>query len=653
MPPQASSNEPPILANGMALRVHRNKNVGAPDMKRPRRPNGEVAAEKAEKKSKKISDDKLRKQNFREVARLEQAAKVADKENHRRPTLPARSKVTLERSVEIVPDSEDERVREQKTKNMERKEKKRLARSLIEVERAAMDHGNAPTKIKRKADKAIIAEFDQGPLHAVSCSHGHRSFAKKAKTLKAPGGLRADWSIGKDNVPAQPAAHHHGQDSEREPIGGISDDESISGERAALDINPTAPRFKSLARVNLAPVTPTPQLSAKRQHALRRKITRNDLPDGIRRQFYDSYIPYAIRLAGYKEAWYNPTYNDAYHSWLAVLATSEEGYGQPSEDHIFVAEKLINIHISQIRNKTKEAAVKALDILLRNENMKTIEEKADYVKWLQGEGLYDNAPPFYYKTIEDDGKKKGVFQSFLISFTFSLHLAAISGVPDDFESHSIEQPGALVMAIQAVKRALFYYRSGIKEEPNPRDTLSHFSHSNWADHEEKTTDEYGNIVTKVVPTTSSITKLVNKLTLRQWEKIIEEAAQFTLNETEPLPSVAIGQYDEEPELIDDDDELQPQQSAGSNAGTPAIPAAHDNDFRSQPVPSGSGLSHSDDLLDLDRSGSSDNGDYNDGDVEMSDNDQDSDSSTESDPEMPNFMPSQSIIKWVSYGGESD
>lgn len=200
---------------------------------------------------------------------------------------------------------------------------------------------------------------------------------------------------------------------------------------------------------------------------------------------------------------------------------------------------------------------------------------------------------------------------------------------------------------------MFYYRSGIKEEPNPRDTLSHFSHSNWADHEEKTTDEYGNIVTKVVPTTSSITKLVNKLTLRQWEKIIEEAAQFTLNETEPLPSVAIGQYDEEPELIDDDDELQPRQSAGSNAGTPAAPAAHDNNFRSQPVPSGSGLSHSDDLLDLDHSGSSDNDDYNDGDVEMSDNDKDSDSSTESDPEMPNFMPSQSIIKWVSYDGESD
>lgn len=61
--------------------------------------------------------------------------------------------------IEIVSDSEDERVREQKMRNMGKKEKKRLTRSLIEVERATMDYGNAPTKIKRKADKAI-AEFN-------------------------------------------------------------------------------------------------------------------------------------------------------------------------------------------------------------------------------------------------------------------------------------------------------------------------------------------------------------------------------------------------------------------------------------------------------------------------------------------------------------
>ncbi|KAG5221100.1 hypothetical protein IMY05_C4468000300 [Salix suchowensis] len=294
---------------------------------------------------------------------------------------------------------------------MKRKEKKQLAHSLIEVECATMDHGNAPTKIKHKADKAIIAEFDQGPLHTVSCLHSHRSFAKKAKHSKLPVVC--------------------------ELIGQLA---------------------RTMYLHNLLPTIMVRTLS--------------------------------------------------------------------------------------------EVAVKALDILLRNENMKTIEEKQT------------------------------------MSNGFKARASAILEVPDSFESHSIEQPGALVMAIQAVGSSclLIYqsaliFHSGIKEEPNPCDTLSHFSHFNWADHEEKTTDEYGNIVTKVIPTTSSITKLVNKLTPRQWEKIIKEAMHHF--------------------------------------------------------------------------GSSDNGDYNDGDIEMFDNDWDSDSSTESDSEMPNFMPSQSVIKWVSYDSESD
>ncbi|KAG5219978.1 hypothetical protein IMY05_C4706000600 [Salix suchowensis] len=558
-------------------------------MKRPRRPSSEVAAEKTKKIQKKAHDDELRMGKFHKVARIEQAAKLADKENSHLPALPVRSKVRTLPGHQPRDDSKEEHLREREQRNAEKKEAKRLARSLIEVERAAMNHGNVPVKIKRKADS-------------------HRFPAKKRKRKNPVGGLRDGWSI-KDKVPPEASqAHIDNPDSDCEPIGGISDNDDISSERAALDADASGPRFKSLAKVNLAPVIPTPHLSATRQQTLirKKKITRNDLPDGIRRDFCDKSIPYAIRLAGYKEAWYNPTHADAYQSWLADLARSEEGYGQPSEKHIAVAEKLINNHIAQIRNKTKEAAVKALDILLRNENKNSIEEKADYVKWLQGDGLYDNKPPFLYKRIEN-GKRKGAFQSFLIAFTFSLHLAAISGIPQDidFEKQSIKQPGALVMAVQAVKRALFYYRSGVKEEPNPRDTLSHFSHSNWSDREETIIDDYGEPTTKLIPITSSIKSLVDQLSSEQWRKVIEEATQFTLKETDPLPSAAVSEYNENPKLVDDDEDLQPQpssidydnpksQSTTSSSGLtydnsqsqPTAGSSHsaNDDFQSQPSP---------------------------------------------------------------------
>ncbi|KAF7426607.1 hypothetical protein PC9H_008976 [Pleurotus ostreatus] len=101
----------------------------------------------------------------------------------------------------------------------------------------------------------------------------------------------------------------------------------------------------------------------------------------------------------------------------------------------------------------------------------------------------------------------------------------------------------------------------------------------------------------------------------------------------------VDQYDDEHELIDDDEELQPkpQQSVGPNAGNPVVPNAHDDETESDSF----------------NNGDFDDNDVDDGDVAMYNTNTDSDSSTESDPGMPGFVSSQSIIKWVSYDGDSD
>lgn len=180
MPPKSKlPDKPPVIANGMSLRGNRSENVGGPDKKRFRRANGEVAAEKAEKAQMKVSINKRRTQSLRKVAAVQQAATLADKENQHHPSLPARSKVprgewahsqcsvvssdNTTEAEELVPDSDDDREREKEEtnqKNAEKKAKKRLTRRLIEAEIAIMDSGNAPAKIKRKADNAAITELD-------------------------------------------------------------------------------------------------------------------------------------------------------------------------------------------------------------------------------------------------------------------------------------------------------------------------------------------------------------------------------------------------------------------------------------------------------------------------------------------------------------
>ncbi|KAF9487942.1 hypothetical protein BDN71DRAFT_567884 [Pleurotus eryngii] len=221
------------------------------------------------------------------------------------------------------------------------------------------------------------------------------------------------------------------------------------------------------------------------------------------------------------------------------------------------------------------------------------------------------------------------------------------------------------MAVQAVKRALFYYRSGVKEEPTPRDTLSHFSHSNWSDREETIIDDYGEPTTKLIPITSSIKSLVDQLSSEQWRKVIEEATQFTLKETDPLPSAAVSEYNENPKLVDDDEDLQPQpssidydnpksQSTTSSSGLtydnsqsqPTAGSSHsaNDDFQSQPSPGELGAAARDDLYDFDYD------DVNMVEQSAEDHDGSDESVTESDAEMPAVA--RSTIRWVSYVGDS-
>ncbi|KAF9489867.1 hypothetical protein BDN71DRAFT_249645 [Pleurotus eryngii] len=264
-------------------------------------------------------------------------------------------------------------------------------------------------------------------------------------------------------------------------------------------------------------------------------------------------------------------------------------------------------------------------------------------------GRYVNPPRWLERS--DNLLLKGPFQSFLIAFTFSLHMAAISGVPanhigDDDSSPVVKQPGALVMAIQAVKRALFYYRSGVKEEPNPRDTLSHFSHSNWADHNEISIDKYGESITKLIPTTTCIQNLVKQLTERQWTMVNQEAVQFTLKETAPPSPPTSGSYDENPKLIDDDSDEDEDDSQPQQVG----PAPCEDDFddlqpsTDEPIDEGP-----DDLLDF--AGGNTNMRYQ---SLPTDNEED-ESVTESDNSgIPGAAQSQTGIKWVRWDGdESD
>ncbi|KAJ8468957.1 hypothetical protein ONZ45_g17053 [Pleurotus djamor] len=560
-PNQPPSNLPLLTASGMQLRQKRSHNVGAPDMKPRRRPIGEAATEIATKKEQKRGDEARRTKALKKVAQLEHQASTQDKENSA-PYTPKRSKVTTGQRSQIsaskddfVPDSEPDR---QESK----KERKRRIRRYVEDERSNLDRGDrASAGEKRK--KAV--EGDAAP---------EEPSPKKKKTQRSEG-LREDFVVPErlERLVDQPSnVNVQRQRVNSQPLGGISDaDEAdISAERCGLDQDII---IAALARIN-PPIVASPQVARKKFGRKKKKtITYQDIPEALRPKFSENYVPYAIREAGTQGPWYAPNYFDAEVAWGRVFTSQ----AQPRFEHIEAAEKLINNSLYQLHNKTKEIAVKALDRLLADEGRHTTEEKAVRVQELLGNGILDPEAPYFYKLVKGT-VKKGIFQSPLIAAAFSLHLATISAVPECFEP--VETPsyqsGALVVAIQAVCRALTLYRTGVKEEPGPRDTHLHFSSSNWSDYEETYIRADGSEAKRIIQRESMLTQLVQQLSPAKWKKINAAALEHL---TSPHP-VAITELEAtEPhifKLVDHDDDGN--DTASDSSGDPI------DDFHSRPDP---------------------------------------------------------------------
>ncbi len=98
--------------------------------------------------------------------------------------------------------------------------------------------------------------------------------------------------------------------------------------------------FKPLAKVNLTPVVPPPQISSTRKaFTIKKKnITIKDVPEGLQSEFSDTYILYAIRHVGAQKPWYLPSITDVEAAWTRVFTSS----AQPPLEHLAVGEKMVS-----------------------------------------------------------------------------------------------------------------------------------------------------------------------------------------------------------------------------------------------------------------------------------------------------------------------
>ncbi|KAJ7478444.1 hypothetical protein FB451DRAFT_184415 [Mycena latifolia] len=129
---------------------------------------------------------------------------------------------------------------------------------------------------------------------------------------------------------------------------------------------------------------------------------------------------------------------------------------------------------------------------------------------------------YQWKTWGNGTDKKGFLQSQLICYTYAYHRSCVAAIPGSYPRLKAPPVGALLLSMQAVERALQFWRTG--EHINPHNSASHFSIENWGDHadpNDKRTSERTLIrhATKYLPT-------VKNWPTERWDELNAAAAEF-------------------------------------------------------------------------------------------------------------------------------
>ncbi|KAF8881640.1 hypothetical protein BD779DRAFT_1473354 [Infundibulicybe gibba] len=403
-------------------------------------------------------------------------------------------------------DSEQERVKG--TRKKQKKDKKGEVRRMVQAGRVA--HEVAATNLKQKASDGNPSKIDGSKIGG-NVDHD-RPASKKSKCSQ--GGLRPEFvrTLAKSHANAVAAINTSNATNSRSSannptnaLGGFSSDEDTVQERRTLGTGHAEPvhyygggssekETKVFSLIKVVPTTSTPELvsaSGPRQRAQgqtkKEDITTKSLPLAYRGDFRSRFIPLMRQYTSTLGPWEAPPEADTIALFAAVFKLDAEAL---EPDLAPVVLKLVEDRLSDWRNKFATTAMTVLERHFNSLHLHTQEKRAEH----------------------------GIFQSFLVSATLSTHYASTASV-EKLEQMSDTRPvGALVLAVQAVKRSLLYWKDGVKNIPSG--PTGYFSKNNWGDHVER--HEGKNVTVK---STTAILKITAKLSEIQWDKIITAAEE--------------------------------------------------------------------------------------------------------------------------------
>ncbi|KAF7372544.1 hypothetical protein MVEN_00116700 [Mycena venus] len=319
--------------------------------------------------------------------------------------------------------------------------------------------------------------------------------------------------------------------SDSSAIGGIQSDVDDGDERAyTVEVaeNATFAKAKvtSIAGIVDTNVPGVVGPSARLQNSCgkikKADIKLSDIPDAIRPQFKTHFTPSLLEFVGRLGGWDDPTTDDVIAIWNDTFTDYAVSTSDPRDNQlVLVIQKLAQDKVDSWRNKLGTAGIAYWKQKFNEKSKDEIIKDVEH--YLAGD---DRSRIFYYRDIKvnesGETKYKGIFQSPGFSRVIAVHClaTAMNGQigPLDFAADDRDSwpAGAITLSCHALKRGLNYFRTG--KLVIPAAPTGNFSRSNWADRV-----DFSEGAPKLIPSTSAIAAVVNKLKAEHWNKIITAA----------------------------------------------------------------------------------------------------------------------------------
>ncbi|KAK7437691.1 hypothetical protein VKT23_018407 [Stygiomarasmius scandens] len=176
-----------------------------------------------------------------------------------------------------------------------------------------------------------------------------------------------------------------------------------------------------------------------------------DLPGDVKVAFDEHFCPAVIEFVGCsKNAWNTPTSKELETIWVKVMP-------DPFKDQFSEFEPTIRKLVTEVlvswRDSIASKAVETLAKVFYDQKLKSGSEKQKtYIREQTSGEYWKRAYYFPPGSKTTNGVPTGVFQSMIVSQTFSAHFEAIQSIPEDqrLKAHPVE---ALILTILAIERA--------------------------------------------------------------------------------------------------------------------------------------------------------------------------------------------------------